>query len=131
MKKAKIKAMTMALLATMTLSVTSGITAYADINEMITASENTEDLNLKTEAEPLDENAITVDSSKENKILNITVNATVKDLGETVGSLEVVVEDDVDLTGIKAEDFVIENAVVDHFGNIGDIKVNDIKVEEY
>lgn len=129
MKKAKIKAMTMALLATMTLSVTSGITAYADINEMITASENTEDLNLKTEAEPLDENAITVDSNKENKILNITVNATVKDLGETVGSLEVVVEDDVDLTGIKAEDFVIENAVVDHFGNIGDIKVNDIKVE--
>ena len=75
MKKAKIKAMTMALLATMTLSVTSGITAYADINEMITASENTEDLNLKTEAEPLDENAITVDSNKENKILNIKYNS--------------------------------------------------------
>lgn len=67
--------------------------------------------------------------NKENKILNITVNATVKDLGETVESLEVVVEDDVDLTRIKAEDFIIENAVVDHFGNVGDIKVNDIKVE--
>lgn len=114
MKKSKIKALAMALLSTMTLSLTSAITAYADINEISAANESIKSVNLIT---------------KENKILNITVNATVKDLGETVENIEVLVEDDVDLTRIKAEDFIIENAVVDHFGNIGDIKVNDIKVE--
>lgn len=68
------------------------------------------------------------ESTVESSILNITVNAIVKDLGETVESLEVVVEDDVDLTRIKPEDFIIKNAVIDHFGNIGEINVKDISV---
>ncbi|MEN8079387.1 prolyl oligopeptidase family serine peptidase, partial [Clostridioides difficile] len=67
--------------------------------------------------------------NNENKILNITVNATVKDLGETVENFEITVEEDVDLSNIKAQDFVIENAIVDHFGNVGEIDVTDLTVE--
>lgn len=60
----------------------------------------------------------------------IKANCTVKDFGETVQSFDVTVNEDIDLNTIKAEDFIIENAIINHGGVKGNIKVKNIKINE-
>lgn len=66
------------------------------------------------------------------EILNdkIVANCTVENFGETIHSFDIKVSEDIDLSTIKAEDFTIKNAITDHLGTVGDIKVNEIEVNE-
>lgn len=66
------------------------------------------------------------------EILNdkIVANCTVENFGETIHSFDIKVSEDIDLSTIKAEDFTIKNAIIDHLGTVGDIKVNEIEVNE-
>lgn len=63
-----------------------------------------------------------------SSLKSITANCIVKDFGETVESFEVTVGENVDLTTIKAEDFIIENAIINHGGVKGNIKVKNIEI---
>lgn len=60
-----------------------------------------------------------------DKILSnaIIANCTVEKFGETVHSFDIKVSKGIDLTTIKAEDFIVENAIIDHTGTKGNIKV--------
>ena len=64
-----------------------------------------------------------------NSITSIIANAEVENFGETVKNFEITVNN-IDLSTIDKDDFVIDNAVIDHLGTEGDIKVNDVTIED-
>ena len=73
--------------------------------------------------------SLNVSAKLSDNVTSIVANAEVESLGETIKNFEITVND-IDLSNIDKADFVIDNAVTDHFGTRGDIKVNDIKVED-
>lgn len=58
----------------------------------------------------------------------IIANSTVENFGETVHSFDIKVSEGVDLKTIKAEDFIVENAIIDHAGTKGDIKIKEVSI---
>lgn len=60
----------------------------------------------------------------------IIANCTVENFGETAHSFDITVDESVDLKTIKAEDFIVENAIIDHGGTKGNIKVKEVIINE-
>lgn len=58
----------------------------------------------------------------------IIANSTVENFGETVHSFDITVSEDIDLKTIKAEDFIIENAIIDQGGTKGKIRVKEVSI---
>lgn len=69
---------------------------------------------------------VKVFANGESTLSAIIANSTVENFGETVHSFDITVSEGVDLKTIKAEDFIVENAIIDHAGTKGDIKVKEV-----
>lgn len=70
----------------------------------------------------------TNDTVEKVEIEKVVANCTVENFGETLNSIDVTLSENIDSSKVKAEDFTIKNAIIDHLGTVGDIKVNEIKV---
>ena len=58
----------------------------------------------------------------------IIANATVESFGETVHSFDITVSEGIDLKTIRAEDFIVENAIIDQGGTKGKISVKEVSI---